>query len=337
MATTYTELLKLPKHAITDPFDITLINNLADLVDAAMGKAYQGKAAHNWLINSNLVNPIRRDERYIYTGAGYGIEGWRTNFSGDTVEVMASGTKNTVASTDNGWHLHQILNNGATMVGKSITAAFYAINVTGALYLMISCRNASDVEIGNSYKRITQGLSIASMTVPSGTEYIRVGIYSYASSVVAGDNVTLQWAALYEGSYTAGTMPNYQPKDRPVELAACRWYHKRYYATTSSYAVCFNGYFSGDGKDIVVGIPANMRINPTVALTGAIAVRDSNGYVIDLTGYANVVCTTAGDWTGDWASLILRKADGTAWGGTNNTLCSVCLTANSALDFSAVL
>lgn len=339
MATTYTELLRLPKHDISDPFDITLINDMADKMDAAMATAIAGKAAHNLLDNSLFpeLYVVNQRGKTGYSGTGYTIDRWRTNFSGDTVEVTGSGVKNTVASTTGGWHLHQILNNCAKLAGKDITAAVHAAAVTGTLYLLISCRDSSDTEIEHASKIITPGLCVTSMQVPSGTEYIRVGVYAYATSVAVGDNVTLQWAALYEGAYTINTLPAYQPKGYSAELAECRRYYKRYFAESSSYAVALSGYFTSSGKDIVVGVPAGMRINPTVTVNGSIAVRGVSGYVVNLDGYASPICVATGTWVNDWASIYFRKTDGSAWGGTNNTLCNVCLCENTVMEISADL
>ncbi len=289
----------------------------------------------NLLDNSNFA--VNQRGKTSYTGTGYGLDRWRTNFSGDTVEVLAGGVTNTVASTTGGWHLHQIIDNGAELVGKSITAACNAAAITGALYLQLSCRDSSDTEITNTYKKIAAGTNVATMTVPSGTVYIRVGVYAYATSVTIGDNVTLEWAALYEGTYTAETLPSYVPKSRAAELAECQRYYKQYSATSSTYTLCLSGYFTSSGKDIVVGIPANMRIRPTVTVNGAIAVRDANGYVVNLDGYASPVCSASGTWEDDWASIYFQKNDGSVWGGTNNTLCNVCLCANTVLQLNADL
>ena len=38
--------------------------------------------------------------------------------------------------------------------------------------------------------------------------------------------VTLEWAAIYEGEYTAETLPEYQPKGYAVELAECQRYFR---------------------------------------------------------------------------------------------------------------
>ncbi|MBR4068642.1 MAG: hypothetical protein IKK08_08475 [Clostridia bacterium] len=187
----------------------------------------------NLLDNSRFVKPVNQRGQASYTGTGYGLDRWRTNFSGDTVEVLAGGVKNTVASTTGGWHLHQIIDNGAELVGKSITAACNAAAITGALYLLISCRNSNDTEIEHVSQKIAAGLNVTSLTVPSGTVYIRVGVYAYATSVAVGDSVTLEWVALYEGEYTAETLPSYVPKGYAAELLACqRDYH--IYATQAA-------------------------------------------------------------------------------------------------------
>jgi hypothetical protein len=113
-------------------------------------------------------------------------------------------------------------------VGKRITAACNAAAITGALYLLISCRNSNNTEIENVRQKIAAGLNVTSITVPSGTVYIRVGVYAYATSVAVGDNVTFEWVALYEGEYTAETLPSYVSKGYAAELLACQMYYHIY-------------------------------------------------------------------------------------------------------------
>lgn len=60
MATTYTPNLDLPKHAITDPFDITLINEAMDKTDAAVaGKAPAGYGLGETVYNQMIVAHIQ--------------------------------------------------------------------------------------------------------------------------------------------------------------------------------------------------------------------------------------------------------------------------------------
>lgn len=72
------------------------------------------------------------------------------------------------------------------------------------------------------------------------------------------------WAALYEGSYDASTLPAYQPKGYAAELAEC----KRYFQTrdTSNYQVLILGdelYFAIEHPD--------MRIAPSITIINPIA------------------------------------------------------------------
>lgn len=46
-------------------------------------------------------------------------------------------------------------------------------------------------------------------------------IIEFQILISVGQRVTLKWAALYEGSYTADTLPAYQPKDKRVEMLNC--------------------------------------------------------------------------------------------------------------------
>ena len=44
--------------------------------------------------------------------------------------------------------------------------------------------------------------------------------------IIPSSEITLHWAALYEGSYTADTLPPYVPKGYAAELAECQRYYK---------------------------------------------------------------------------------------------------------------
>ena len=80
-------------------------------------------------------------------------------------------------------------------------------------------------------------------------------------SITAGNTIPIEWVALYEGEYTADTLPEYQPKGYGVELTECM----RYFQTIKSAG---SGYFTpigfGWGTSATVGrcaipLPAPMR------------------------------------------------------------------------------
>ena len=73
------------------------------------------------------------------------------------------------------------------------------------------------------------------------------------------------WAALYEGSYTADTLPPYVPKGYAAELAECQ----RYYLPVQDFW-SMGIILTGTGY-ICLNIPTNikMRITPNVIISGA--------------------------------------------------------------------
>lgn len=179
------------------------------------------------LDNGYFLNLVNQRGSTSYTGSGYGIDRWRTNFSGDTVEITNNGIKNTNQSTVAGWHLHQILENCARYIGKTLTIAANVKDIsTQYLRLIFSFRDSEDAEISNVKTSCINGVNLISGIVPEGTVKIRAGFYGY-SGMVEGDYVELEWIALYEGEYTAETLPEYQSKGYGAELAECQRYYRR--------------------------------------------------------------------------------------------------------------
>lgn len=84
-------------------------------------------------------------------------------------------------------------------------------------------------------------------------------LHFYMSS---DESATIQWAALYEGIYTADTLPKYQPKGYAAELMEC----KRYFRNIRGGAIVgfmnskTAGYFG-----LLLEVP--MRIVPTINVT----------------------------------------------------------------------
>lgn len=192
MATTYTGALKLPKHATSDPFDITLINNMADLTDAAMVKAFQGKAAHNYLLNSDLLHPVNCRGKTTYTGSAFSVDCWRGYHAG-TVHTL---TANGLAVSGNPVNLYQMLDETEFDVSKPCTAAV--------------CDSSGTVSVWSG--------------IPSETTYQPVCVYLNNGKPMfrATGEKTWVWAAVYAGEYTADTLPAYVPAGYAQELTACQ-------------------------------------------------------------------------------------------------------------------
>ena len=84
------------------------------------------------------------------------------------------------------------------------------------------------------------------------------------------------WAALYEGSYTADTLPPYVPKGYAAELAECQWYYRR-----GGQAVTIGKLYSGGG--IFSLYFPKMRIYPT---TNILEISSQGWGNVDASNYA---------------------------------------------------
>lgn len=94
----------------------------------------------------------------------------------------------------------------------------------------------------------------------------------------------LDWVALYEGAYTAETLPAYKPKGYAHELMECQRYYLR--LATEAKPVGFG--YTGDGSTssskviVVIPIPIRMRANPSLAGSTGFSV-SVNGSVLSTT------------------------------------------------------
>lgn len=290
--------------------------------------------AYNLLDNSDFTNLVNQRGQTSYTGSGYGIDRWRTNYSGDKVEVLTDGgVRNTVNSTENGWHFHQISNNFIWREGKQFTAACKVKAAPSSdIRLCVSFRNGNNSEISSINATLSSGIITVYGTAPVGTEYIRFGLYAY--DAVIGDSVTLEWAALYEGSYTADTLPPYVPKGYAVELMECQRYYQRLNADYIQTA----GILTSSGKQYVFGhrlIP-EMRIAPTCKSDGITAtIRTISGYSsITASNTAVAPSTIIFDSVSKQGLRIALEYDSAL--GTNNTPAAASI-RSGFFEFSAEL
>lgn len=90
MATTYTPNLDLPKHSPSDPFDITLINDMADKLDANAerqdAELSKRDRVVNLLDNSDFRNPVnQRGVSGTITATGYFLDRWKLTSGSVTI------------------------------------------------------------------------------------------------------------------------------------------------------------------------------------------------------------------------------------------------------------
>ena len=206
MATT-TTYLGLTKPAETDAQDIAIINANMDKIDKAVKTAFQGRAAHNWLGNSYFriaqagYGGMHGTQKYAcdrwYDTYGFG------SFSFDESQGL------TIACWTNHAYLVQKINGASLLHGKTVTLAIQLSD--GTVYVKSGVFNSS----GASFQ----------IVVDNGKTFTLY--YDRAEFVVTSGSLTVKWAALYEGSYTADTLPACQSKGYAAELAECQMYFER--------------------------------------------------------------------------------------------------------------
>ena len=167
----------------------------------------------NLLINSYFVNPVNQRGATSYTGNAASIDGW--SLGGGTLTFE---------------------NNGVLLDGAVGSASFYqvvtglkegvytfAAKVNGVVYFRSVKFEAGEIDTISGAYSFTGGYMIGDTVVNNSEHSFRVLIRANK-----GYSVTVEWAALYEGEYTAETLPPYVPKGFAEELAECRRYYRIY-------------------------------------------------------------------------------------------------------------
>ena len=250
-------------------------NYLKKTDTASDSKKLGGKAPEyyihprNLLDNSDFTNPVNQRGLSSYTNGGYSIDRWRT--------VMASGTTTYVAGgilwlgKKYGQFLQTLPKH---YEGKALTFAIYLSDVSSENIKALINDGRSQ-----SVRSVHQGLNIVTYTVRSDATTLFVGLQNNSQS--SDQSCTPVWAALYEGTYTADTLPPYVSKGYAAELAECQRYYQTIPALTHIPGVTnSSALFTASYK-----IPT-MRIAPTVSLASGKKVNIySGGYSVTTENY----------------------------------------------------
>lgn len=155
--------------------------------------------AVNLLINSDFTNPVNQRGQTSYT-ADLGIDRWRVNgYGGSGTVAINNNSISLTPTTGNYVEINQTLDNADKLTGKAITLAI---------------------------KTAEYGISIYNFTFGTGGQVNdrEITLIHYGGNTViirTTKTINLEWAALYEGEYTAETLPTYVPKDFEVEKLNC--------------------------------------------------------------------------------------------------------------------
>lgn len=230
----------------------------------------------NLLDNSDFTNPVNQRGLTSYTAAGYTIDRWISS-SSNPLTVGSAGITLDSSGSD-----------------SALTITQYVAGVRDGTYTLACCTT-----VGTTKKVSTRIVAFSGNTVTTvdGTNAAYEGGYisaAYSSKgyavlirSLAGYSVTFEWIALYEGTYTAETLPPYVPKGYAVELAACERYYQRY----KLHVPQLHG--STAMRRYVIPYRTKFRLTPTVTIISA---TEYNLATAD-TGATFIVNTTSDEYT----------------------------------------
>ena len=248
-----------PKGPKGDPGSI---DNLAENVALEIAK-YNFGQPYNLLDNSDFVHPIAQAGVNVAHGAtGYAVDRWMRT-SGATVSQAADGLK--IVSDKTSW---------TAGIQQRIEAKRFADVMTFAVrgVFPVACRlfvyiGSGTTNFGTAYFQgdAAERTLVLKLTKPDGlTGDEVVNVYISPDTGSTGTAAVVRWAVLYEGEYTAETLPPYVPKGYAAELAECL----RYYRKIKADAQTFAGYATSGNAYAFIPLAQAMRIAPTVTVSG---------------------------------------------------------------------
>ena len=225
---------------------------------ATGAKGDTGACVYNLLDNSDFVHPVAQAGVNGAHGAtGYAVDRWNRT-SGATVSQAADGLK--IVSDKTSW---------TAGIQQRIEAKRFADVMTFAVrgVFPVACRlfvyiGSGTTNFGTAYFQgdAAERTLVLKLTKPDGlTGDEVVNVYISPDTESTGTAAVVRWAALYEGEYTAETLPPYVPKGYAAELAECLRYYRKIKGDTQT----FTGYSSGGWSYAFIPLQA-MRIAPTV-------------------------------------------------------------------------
>ena len=225
---------------------------------ATGAKGDTGACVYNLLDNSDFVHPVAQAGVNGAHGAtGYAVDRWMRT-SGATVSQAADGLK--IVSDKTSW---------TAGIQQRIEAKRFADVMTFAVrgVFPVACRlfvyiGSGTTNFGTAYFQgdAAERTLVLKLTKPDGlTGDEVVNVYISPDTGSTGTAAVVRWAALYEGEYTAETLPPYVPKGYAAELAECLRYYRKIKADNETFA----GYAARGVAYAFIPLQA-MRIAPTV-------------------------------------------------------------------------
>lgn len=232
------------------------------LTAADVGALDKDVHMYNLLDNSDFVHPVAQAGVNGAHGATkYAVDRWEVT-TGATVSQVADGLK--IVSDKTSW---------TAGIQQKIEAKRFADVMTFAVrgVFPVACRlfvyiGSGTTNFGIAYFQgdAAERTLVLKLTKPDGlTGDEVVNVYISPDTGSTGTAAVVRWAALYEGEYTAETVPPYVPKGYAAELAECLRYYRKIKANNET----FSGYAASGVAYALIPLQT-MRIAPTVTGSG---------------------------------------------------------------------
>ena len=229
---------------------------------ATGAKGDTGACVYHLLDNSDFVHPVAQAGVNGAHGATeYAVDRWNRT-SGATVSQAADGLK--IVSDKTSW---------TAGIQQRIEAKRFADVMTFAVrgVFPVACRlfvyiGSGTTNFGTAYFQgdAAERTLVLKLTKPDGlTGDEVVNVYISPDTGSTGTAAVVRWAAIYEGEYTAETLPPYVPKGYAAELAECLRYYRRITATNETFA----GYCANGVSYCMIPLQT-MRIKPSLVPSG---------------------------------------------------------------------
>ena len=217
---------------------------------ATGAKGDTGACVYNLLDNSDFVHPInQRGETSKQASWVYWIDRWLSDTE-KTAAQLTSGGIRLPATAEKNLRILQRVPLERIKKGQSYTIAAY--DASGNVFCVSGVFNGEqltgDASSGGKYW--------LSLNKGDNLTYWYCILDAYA-------DITVKCTALYEGEYTAETLPPYVPKGYAAELAECLRYYRRITATNETFA----GYCANGVSYCMIPLQT-MRIKPSLVPSG---------------------------------------------------------------------
>lgn len=240
----------------------TLNIEMTDYVNEQVKKA----APRNLLDNSDFTNPV--NQRGFVSGSevpayAYFLDRWNNNTNGNRILTLSKSGVGMASEITISQRISGVSD------GTVVTVACKLSDGT------ILCRSGivSYVSDGSWYRCIAAVDSNMKASLFAGTYagLLQFNVYSYT-------DIIIEWVALYEGEYTAETLPNYIPKGYAAELAECQRYYVR--IGIGDYTAIGIGHVNMTNQVVgAIALPQVMRLtHPSINLNGTLTFRSVNLY-----------------------------------------------------------